>query len=186
MSDIIIREDDNPVNWSPEKKKAIYRYLQNEEMQEIKSIVLRNAERMEAKVIGLTQDINEVKSFVGNLAEKEYFVKRTYGVEWNSLESIGKDFNPSLNKKQMPQLLKNLGILQKYNNEPMAVYQGGDNPLAIKKKYFDIHGTERWGYHYNGEKLWKLVNGILERKGLLDTFLACKNKDQVWNFINSL
>ena len=194
MSNIIVQDsDDNPINWSPEKKKAIYRYLQNEEMQEFREIMSRSVERIEAEFVevrqrfdGMEEEVSLMKSNLTDLAEKEYFVKRAYGIEWNSLESIGKDFNPSLNKKQMPQLLKKLGILQKYNNEPMAIYQGGENPLAIKKKYFDAYGVERWGYHYNADKLWKIVTSILERKGLLDTFLACKNKDQVWNFINSL
>lgn len=185
-NDISLFQNEDPINWSPEKKKAIYRFLQNEEMQEIRDIVMRNAERMENKVVELTNDITEIKSVVGNFAEKEYFVKRTHGLEYNSLESIGREFNPTLNRKQMPILLKKLGIMQKFNNEPMAIYQSGNNPMAIKKKHFDDYGVERFSYHYNSDKLWDKITSILQQRKILDVLLSCKNKDQVWNFINSL
>lgn len=186
MSNIIIAENDDPMNWSPEKKKAIYRYLQNEEMQEFREIMSRSVERMESKVLEITQEMSTMKSDITNFGTKEYILQNIYKNDYNSLERIGKQFNPSLNKLQMPELLRKLKIIQQNFIEPVSDYQKMNPPLAIKSPSTDSTGATRWNYHFNSDRLWKLVCGKLERLGLLEKFLSLSTPKEIWNFINSL
>lgn len=182
----LVLQNDDPANWSPEKKKAIYRYLQNEEMQEFREIMSRSVERMESKVLEITQEMSTMKNDITNFGTKEYILQNIYKAEFNSLERIGKQFNPTLNKSQMPELLRKLGIIQRHFIEPVSDYQKMTPPLAIKSQGTDSNGVTRWHYHFHSERLWKLVCGKLERIGLLEKFLSLGTPKEVWNFINSL
>lgn len=186
MNDIIQVNGINPELWDPQTEQAIFQYLQSKQINELRNIVMQSAERMEIKIQEQDREVKNLKSMVSNFAEKQYFVQKTTTLDYNSLETIGREYNPTLNRQQMPRLLKALGILQKYAIEPMAVYQGGREPLAIKRKSFDEYGGERFNYHFNSEKLWRIVSEKLAKLNKLNRFLSLKNKKEVWKFINEL
>lgn len=93
---------------------------------------------------------------------------------------IGKTFVPNISGKRMTKLLRIVGILDSYDN-PYAIMQNGNNPVAKPKPYCDY---PTWLFHV--DKITKRINEWLEEHDYYEDFHNTTTKKDRDDFIDMI
>ena len=186
MNELALRE--NSITEAEEDN--IMLYLLAKRYPKIEQAIIRqsqNIEQIKVEFAKVTDNISEQNKKIDMLAEKQNFNDIEYSEEWLTLREIGLMFNPMLNQKQMPVLLKNLGIIQKYSNMPMAqYYHHTKEPIAKQVPYKRAgYSVPDYGYHWNASRIIKLVKSKLKAMDLLTEFNTL-TPPKIWDFINGI
>lgn len=197
MNDLIVpsgAENFDLSAWTPEMKSKVFMALNAEMVSGLQTEFINFRDEMRSSVgkqkMILTEAIRkseEMEEKIEKVSNKQTFLNHTDSVEWLTLTTIGRNMNPTLNNKQISALLRRLIIIQKYGNiEPYSVYMDTKMPIAIKKKSMNSYGAEYFNYHFNEQRLLRLVESKLRNLNRFEDFKALRNSKEVWDFINSL
>lgn len=149
--------------------------------------LLTNVNDLQIQTEGIQNGLAEMKETINAVSDKQTFLNKTDDLEWLTLTNIGRNLNPTLNKDQMPALLRKLGIINVWGKiEPLSKYMNTKEPLAIKRKGVNSYGVEYFSYHFSEKRLLKLIEHKLTKIGRYIEFKSLINSKEVWDFINSL
>lgn len=142
---------------------------------QIASEAKKICESFETEVSNLNKKFNKY-------AEKEYFIGDENG--YATLEAIGAMSIPQMNRQQLPNLLRKLGILQVRGIRLMAKYdKAAIEPLMKQVPYSDRSGSRRKRTIFHVGKLRYHMMKRLETLGLSAEFNSLKTNADVADFL---
>lgn len=115
--------------------------------------------------------------------EKQSYRDDLINYDRANLTTLGKMHIPVIGSIYMGELLRKVGICLKQfgSTTPKSQYMKGKNPLV------DVNvKAEYTSYVYHGKRTWKLIQSRLQEMGYLIGFEACKNTDEIHEFIKNM